>query len=558
MLNNKERSDTVFLVNNTRYYAWSHLVAMNSTVLESLMNEYFAHYEDREIKIQNVKHEESFYLVLQYMYGVTMNFTETNINIICEALCLAERFKMADFSKELKQFVSTKIDGFDIEAVVTLLNTSRKYNLDDVYKKVTDYAFRNAEHLVNHTSFVQLQYEVLVDLLKSDWFYAKEIEILRGVLTWHDDMDAKKREINADKTNGDNADEKDVDNESQSTTGEQNFEELTDTLSVNNAEQNDTLSVNNDKQTETLSVNNEELTDTLSVNNEEQTDTMSVNNEEHTDISRAGSSADPSCLLDENNTDNANLTPNRAEDLTNLVQSFKENVLKSLLSNIRHLRFLGFEYMKALETDLFQKYKDLLADYNNFSQSTEPRKMVDNPVLALPTPCVLHNKFFIYEEKMFTIKRLSMNTVYESEEELQIGNFKLKIDLKESSPLGTDSVYFDVNLKCTSDEERAWECYTEAQVIWKPYCNANFYGCTNYGCREGSHCKQYKRCWMYLPSDHKSFGQFSIFSSLRKVFLGQFNMSLKNLQYSTSYNGLIVNDTIELYVIIRTFQIKYK
>uniref|UniRef100_A0A8D8MBK3 BTB domain-containing protein n=1 Tax=Cacopsylla melanoneura TaxID=428564 RepID=A0A8D8MBK3_9HEMI len=559
MLNNKERSDTVFLVNNTRYYAWSHLVAMNSTVLESLMNEYFAHCEDRQIKIRNVKHDDSFYLVLKYMYGVKMNFTETNINVICEAMCLAERFEIVDLSKELKQFVATKIDGFDIEAVVTLLNTSRKYNLDDVYKKVTDYAFRNAEHLVNHTSFVQLQYEVLVDLLKSDWFYAKEIEILRGVLTWHDDMDAKKREINADNTiNGDNADEKDVDNESQSTTGEQNFEELTDTLSVNNAEQNDTLSVNNDKQTETLSVNNEELTDTLSVNNEEQTDTMSVNNEEHTDISRAGSSADPSCLLDENNTDNANLTPNRAEDLTNLVQSFKENVLKSLLSNIRHLRFLGFEYMKALETDLFQKYKDLLADYNNFSQSTEPRKMVDNPVLALPTPCVLHNKFFIYEEKMFTIKRLSMNTVYESEEELQIGNFKLKIDLKESSPLGTDSVYFDVNLKCTSDEERAWECYTEAQVIWKPYCNANFYGCTNYGCREGSHCKQYKRCWMYLPSDHKSFGQFSIFSSLRKVFLGQFNMSLKNLQYSTSYNGLIVNDTIELYVIIRTFQIKYK
>uniref|UniRef100_A0A8D8YP35 BTB domain-containing protein n=1 Tax=Cacopsylla melanoneura TaxID=428564 RepID=A0A8D8YP35_9HEMI len=213
MLNNKERSDTVFLVNNTRYYAWSHLVAMNSTVLESLMNEYFAHCEDREIKIRNVKHDDSFYLVLKYMYGVKMNFAETNINVICEAMCLAERFEIVDLSKELKQFVATKIDGFDIEAVVTLLNTSRIYNLDDgdVYKKVTDYAYRNAENLVYHTSFVQLQYEVLVDLLKSDWFYAKEIEILRGVLTWHDDMDAKKREINADNTNGDNADEKDVD-----------------------------------------------------------------------------------------------------------------------------------------------------------------------------------------------------------------------------------------------------------------------------------------------------------------------------------------------------------
>uniref|UniRef100_A0A8D8M3M9 BACK domain-containing protein n=1 Tax=Cacopsylla melanoneura TaxID=428564 RepID=A0A8D8M3M9_9HEMI len=451
-----------------------------------------------------------------------------------------------------------------------LLNTSRKYNLDDVYKKVTDYAFRNAEHLVNHTSFVQLQYEVLVDLLKSDWFYAKEIEILRGVLTWHDDMDAKKREINADKTNGDNADEKDVDNESQSTTGEQNFEELTDTLSVNNAEQNDTLSVNNDKQTESLSVNNEELTDTLSVNNEEQTDTMSVNNEEHTDISRAGSSADPSCLLDENNTDNANLTPNRAEDLTNLVQSFKENVLKSLLSHIRHLRFTAFEYMKVLEADLFIKYRDILADYKHFSQSTEPRKqyvsptiIASNPVVVQPLPAVLsyiqpfptalYNKFYKIN-KVFTIKRLSLNTVYESEEELQIGNFKLKIDLKESSPLGTDSVYFDVNLKCTSDEERAWECYTEAQVIWKPYCRINFDGCKRYRCSEGFHCRN-SGFFKYLPSKQTSFGQFSIISSQPKVFLGQYNLPLLS---SESYNDLIVNDTIQLYVKINTFQIKYK
>uniref|UniRef100_A0A8D8SQ99 BTB domain-containing protein n=1 Tax=Cacopsylla melanoneura TaxID=428564 RepID=A0A8D8SQ99_9HEMI len=524
MLNNKERSDTVFLVNNTRYYALSYLVAMNSTVLESLMNEYFAHCEDREIKIRNVKHDDSFYLVLKYMYGVKMNFTETNINVICEAMCLAERFEIVDLSKELKQFVATKIDGFDIEAVVTLLNTSRKYNLDDVYKKVTDYAFRNAEHLVNHTSFVQLQYEVLVDLLKSDWFYAKEIEILRGVLTWHDDMDAKKREINADNTNGDNADEKDVDNESQSTAGEQNFEELTDTLSVNNEEQ----------------------TDTLSVNNEEQTDTMSVNNEEHTDISRAGNSADPSCSLDESNTDNENLTPNRAEDLTNLVQSFKENVLKSLLSNIRHLRFLGFEYMKALETDLFQKYKDLLADYNNFSQSTEPRKMVDNPVLALPTPSVLHNKFFIYEEKMFTIKRLSMNTVYESEEELQLGCFKLKIHLKETSPIKEDRAYFDIHLSCTSDEEGNWECYTLAYVNWKPKCDATCYGPCPEGCQQTSSCKTYNS-WKYLPSD-KSNKVCTFTPQNNLISMGQFQLDL-----NSHYPRFVDDNIIQLHLYIAKF-----
>uniref|UniRef100_A0A8D9DX03 Uncharacterized protein n=1 Tax=Cacopsylla melanoneura TaxID=428564 RepID=A0A8D9DX03_9HEMI len=376
-----------------------------------------------------------------------------------------------------------------------------------------------------------------------------------------------------------------IPNESQSTAGEQNLEELTDTLSVNNEEQTETLSVNNEELTDTLSVNNEAQPDSLSVNNEGQPDSLSVNNEGQTDslsvnneiqpqISGEGSSVEPSGdTSDGSNTDIANPTSSRAEDLTTLVQSFKENILKSLLSHIRHLRFTAFEYMKVLEADLFIKYRDILADYKHFSQSTEPRKqyvsptiIASNPVVVQPLPAVLsyiqpfptalYNKFYKIN-KVFTIKRLSLNTVYESEEELQIGNFKLKIDLKESSPLGTDSVYFDVNLKCTSDEERAWECYTEAQVIWKPYCRIDFGGCYShkrYGCSEGFHCRN-SGFFKYLPSKQTSFGKFSIISSQPKVFLGQYNLCLLS---SESYNDLIVNDTIQLYVKINTFQIKYK
>ncbi|KAL1448876.1 hypothetical protein WDU94_000129 [Cyamophila willieti] len=330
MLNNEKRSDTVFLVNNARYHALSHIVAMYSTVLESLMNEYFANCEDREIKIWNVKHEDSFYLVLKYMYGVKMNFTETNINVICEALSLAERFEVADFSKELKQFVSTRIDGFDIETVVSLLNMSKKFNLDDFYKKVTEYAYKNAEHLVKHASFVELQYEVLIDLLKSDWFFTKEIEILTSVLTWHDDMDVKRREINLDEFVGHNTDEKDGNSESESTTDVQDLVETSNTLSVN---------------------------------------------EDQSDISELGSIAGPSSEnLDGNNADNTNPASSRAEDLTNTLQSFKDNVLKSLLSHIRAVGITAVEHVKAFETDLFVKNKDILAGYKHFSQSTEPRK----------------------------------------------------------------------------------------------------------------------------------------------------------------------------------------
>ncbi|KAL1455893.1 hypothetical protein WDU94_000658 [Cyamophila willieti] len=485
MLNNEEHSDTVFLVNNARYHAWSHLVAMYSTVLKSLMNEYFAHCEDREIKVRNVKHEDSFYLLLKYMYGVKINFTETNMNVICEALSLAERFEVADFSKELKQFVSSRIDGFDIETVVSLLNTSRKFNLDDLYKKVTEYAYKNAEHLVKHASFVELQYEVLVDLLKSDWFCTKEIEILTSVLTWHDDMDVKRRGIDLHETIY-------FESETGPITDEQDHVEGTNTLSVN---------------------------------------------ENQSDISGLGSKR-----LDGNNRDNENPTSNKAEDLNNLRQLFQKNVLKSLLSNIRHLRFLAFEYMKALESDLFVKYKDVLADCNHFSQSAEPRKKyVSSTISTNPVSKTLVSK-------IFKISRFRRNTVYESNEELQIGNFKLKIDLKESLK---NYAYFDIHLICTSDGEDDWEFYTEAQVIWKPYCNADYYGCKEEGCVKGVMCKD-RTYWLYLPTENIP-GKFSLCSSQPRQYIGQYKLNLSN---ALAYNRFIVNNTIQLDVLLKTFQIK--
>uniref|UniRef100_A0A8D9EYL4 BACK domain-containing protein n=1 Tax=Cacopsylla melanoneura TaxID=428564 RepID=A0A8D9EYL4_9HEMI len=78
-----------------------------------------------------------------------------------------------------------------VEALADLLNTSNKFALSEFSDKLTVFAYQNAAEFVNHECFVNLQFNVLLDLIKSNWFYAPEIDILRGVLRWHNKMNFK-------------------------------------------------------------------------------------------------------------------------------------------------------------------------------------------------------------------------------------------------------------------------------------------------------------------------------------------------------------------------------
>uniref|UniRef100_A0A8D8SE74 Kelch repeat and BTB domain-containing protein 12 n=1 Tax=Cacopsylla melanoneura TaxID=428564 RepID=A0A8D8SE74_9HEMI len=415
MLNNEQRSDTLFLVNEARYRVLSHLVAAYSPVLKSMINEHFAYCDDRDIKIRNVRNEESFHLLLKFMYGVEMNFTQTNIIVICEALSLAEKYEIGDFSKELKSYITSTPARFQIDTVVVLLNTARKLNLTDLYEKAKVYAYENTEQLVKHESFVDLQYEVLVDLLKSDYFCAKEIEILNGLLTWHDDMD--------------------------------------------------------------------------------------------------------SC--DE------------------LVKSFKENVLKSLLSHIRigHISALGL--LSAFETELFIKYKDFVADYKLFSQSTEPRKKYC-PIIVQSDPGALHNKFF-NNKYLFTINRLTLNTTYESGE-TPMGGLNFKVDLREFSEEKSVDALFDIHLICTSEDDANWKCYTEVRVFMKPICPPNCTSCKTLTTTVAN---------LYVFGDY-SFRPFSFTNQVSRQYIGQLSLKLTD---ATVYNHFVIQNAIKMFVNFKTISI---
>uniref|UniRef100_A0A8D8VDK2 BTB/POZ domain-containing protein 9 n=1 Tax=Cacopsylla melanoneura TaxID=428564 RepID=A0A8D8VDK2_9HEMI len=192
MLNNKTYSDAVFTVKDQQFYVLSQLLAASSTTLDNMMSTHYEHCHDRDLTIYRVKHEDSFLLILKYIYGQSLDFHTTPVHVLCEVLSLAETYQLSEFRDDLRSFLCT-LDCFELESAVVLLNTASKYNLSELYEQLTVFAYQHAEQLVKHDTFPDLDYNVLTDLLKSDWFACSEIDILTGVLTWHSGMDRERQ-----------------------------------------------------------------------------------------------------------------------------------------------------------------------------------------------------------------------------------------------------------------------------------------------------------------------------------------------------------------------------
>uniref|UniRef100_A0A8D9ABV8 BTB domain-containing protein n=1 Tax=Cacopsylla melanoneura TaxID=428564 RepID=A0A8D9ABV8_9HEMI len=148
MLNNKTYSDAVFTVKDQQFYVLSQLLAASSTTLDNMMSTHYEHCHDRDLTIYRVKHEDSFLLILKYIYGQSLDFHTTPVHVLCEVLSLAERYQLSEFFDDLKRFLS-KLNYFELESAVVLLNKASKYNLSD-----KDTSGEEPKHVLGCTNFL--------------------------------------------------------------------------------------------------------------------------------------------------------------------------------------------------------------------------------------------------------------------------------------------------------------------------------------------------------------------------------------------------------------------
>ncbi|KAI5696040.1 hypothetical protein M8J75_007240 [Diaphorina citri] len=445
MLNNKKYSDTVFLVNGNQFYALSYLMAISSKAFDSLLNDHFENCGDKKIRINNVKFEDSFLIILKYIYGVEIDLDEIPPGVLCEVVCLAETYELTEFCSDLKVHLSG-LKEFQVDAVVVLLNTASKLDVTQLYNRLTDFVFLNTEQLVKHRSFVDLQFHVLVDLIKSDLFFAPEIDILTAVLKWHFDM-------SKGRTKRRGTPEKEI-------VGKGVIEE----------ENGDS-----DTQTEVSSFDNLDSADTF--------DSKSDGDDTNENLSKGTEDFIPEEQTEQSmKSCDDNIQGDQACSQMELISAFSENVLKELLSHIRIQRISALEYIKAMETELFKNYKDILMDDKHFTQNSEPRyqnhtpSSIESNVLTPSTRDVNPQSLTASSNDssfqsvnrstksddvyiVFTVPITPFCTSV-SKEDVIFDNFKWRF---ESEYFKLEKVV-SFHVHCTYDNEVEWECTVECQL----------------------------------------------------------------------------------------------
>lgn len=401
ILNNKDYGDVTFVVNDKHYYACRIVMSAASEVFEDLMNEHFNNCTDQEVLVAGVKHNESFLNILKYIHG-DINFDLISRVVLCEMIHLSDYYKLNDLHSDILDCLKT-LNQYEVNSIVALLNTSKTYDVTHLYEKLKKYVYKHTEEVVKHKSFVDLKYDVLLDLLKSDWLYCKEIDILRAALNWHDeniiDNGIVEIELNED-VHMDNCK-----TEADDSFIKKDFLENT---------------VENTKPPAT--VNSNEVKDSILNNSCNQLD---ANSDVYND--------------------------------REVVEFFSENIMKTLLNNIRFFRVPMCDYLNSMNSEIFIKYKDVIM------------KECNNPQLS-------KNERILFSPKIFTVKNIVKNNLQEnkmffSEETFYLGNLRWGVRAKVSYETQTgelntsdDDKYIGLYLCCKSRIDNVVKVTLDAQL----------------------------------------------------------------------------------------------
>lgn len=122
--------------------------------------------------------------------------------------------------------------------------------------------------------------------------------------------------------------------------------------------------------------------------------------------------------------------------------------------------------MNAYKTELFSKYKEILADNKYFSLRNEARNKYVAPAQTSVTPLVPHQADIFSVTKKFTTAKYSCThpNTYSSNEEYLIGGVKWGIAVQTFRSVNYHPDSISIYIKCSSDEISEWESSTDCQV----------------------------------------------------------------------------------------------
>ncbi|KAG8445431.1 hypothetical protein GDO86_010274 [Hymenochirus boettgeri] len=171
-------TDVALCVDNKEFLCHRVVLAAASNYFRAMFCNDLKEKYEKKIIIKGVD-PETMQILLDYTYTSKVVITKCNVQKILEAASLFQFLRMVDACS------SFLTESLHPENCVGVLRLADAHSLESLKTQVHNYIIQNFSQVLNHEDFLELPFEMLSHILKSDDLYVtEETQVFETVITW--------------------------------------------------------------------------------------------------------------------------------------------------------------------------------------------------------------------------------------------------------------------------------------------------------------------------------------------------------------------------------------
>ncbi|KAK0422331.1 hypothetical protein QR680_007507 [Steinernema hermaphroditum] len=186
-------ADVVFVVEGQRFPAHRALLASKTEYFQRMLYGEFSEGYRREVEIGDAK-PETFGRILQYLYTMKIQLTDTEFDDILDMLQLAHLYQLQGLQNEISEHLKGEISS---DNTCSLLRYAKLFALQGLADACVENFEADTLNVLRNSDFSEAPVEIIELLLSRDDLFVEELEVFRALrawISWHEPVSAELRE----------------------------------------------------------------------------------------------------------------------------------------------------------------------------------------------------------------------------------------------------------------------------------------------------------------------------------------------------------------------------
>ncbi len=172
--------DVTFTVREQNFYAHRVIMAASSDYFLAMFTRGFKETNQKKVKIDGIV-AVAFGEILSFVYTGTLRLSTTTVKDVYEAANLLQYIVIQD------KCLSFILQDISPESCVDYLLMAQKHSLADIYKTGKELLFEHFEDMSKMQQFLDLPFDIMIEILTSGYLVAKEKTVLEAICYWVND-----------------------------------------------------------------------------------------------------------------------------------------------------------------------------------------------------------------------------------------------------------------------------------------------------------------------------------------------------------------------------------